>query len=364
MNKRKSLFIILFLYLYKMNKTITFEDRIQAFALLGEDLKNGDHPLLRDAIALAWSENPWFTPEHILYALSSLGESLSKSNLHQWLKPYHHYFQKPHGGRTIGVVMAGNIPAVGFHDFLTVLMTGHNLSAKLSSNDRQLIPAMARILCQHDSRWNSFISFSDTILSGFDAIIATGNNNSSLHFEYYFSKYPHIIRKNRSSVAVLTGKETDIELQAMAADFMLYFGMGCRSISKLFTPIGYDFSRLIHTMQPFSDVIHHSKYRNNYDYYKSIYLVNNIPFHDSGFVMLRESQAISSPISVLHYEQYNSIDHVWEQIRRDKDLLQCVISKDSSGVPTIPPGKAHQPELWDYADGIDTMEFLLSDFLR
>jgi len=350
-------------YLCLMNEAISLEERIHAFIRLGEILSVDHHPMIQNAVSCALNDNPWYTPEHIRYALFSLGKSLSCSNLHRWLKPYNDGLSRTSGKKTIGVVMAGNIPAVGFHDFLCVLMSGHHILAKVSSGDRHLIPALADILGQKDPHWNKMISFTDHHLTRFDAIIATGSNNTSRYFEHYFSKYPHIIRKNRNSIAVLTGNENDQELNGLADDIMLYFGMGCRSVSKIFVPCGYDFTRLIHAMEPFAGAMHHPKYRNNYDYWKSIFLVNKIPFYDSGFLLIREIDSILSPISVLHFEFYNAISNVSEQIKSDKEQIQCVVSQGMKGKRTILPGKAHKPELWDYADGVDTMDFLLSDFL-
>ncbi len=344
-------------------------DRIKSFELLGDRLcryheqsgQEGFTPLL-EAATDASAANRWFTPELITVALNNLGKMLTGDNLNRWLSVYEDRLKRAAGQKTIGVVMAGNIPAVGFHDFLCVLISGHKLVAKLSSSDDKLLPAMASVLIDHDKDWQDVIRFTSGRLENFDAIIATGNSNTSKYFEFYFGKYPHIIRRNRNSIAVINGNESNIELQHLAGDIMLFFGMGCRSISKICVPAGYDFSPLIKSLGKYEDYANHNKYRNNYDYYKSIFMVSQVPFIDTGFLLLKEDAAIASRIAVLHYQYYDHPDDIVQGIRQSSEEIQCVISNTILPVETKLPGEGQIPALWDYADHIDTMEFLLSAF--
>jgi hypothetical protein len=342
-------------------------DRIKSFELLGdrlrryhENITGADMMALVNAAGLASIQNPWFTPEHIRVALNNLGQALTIENLNRWLSPYEKRMEDGSHRRNIGVVMAGNIPVVGFHDFLCVLISGNKLIAKLSSSDDQLLPAMATILTDHMPEWHDNIKFTMGKLENFDAIIATGATNTSRYFELYFGKYPHIIRKNRNSIAVLNGSESNQDLQNLADDIMLFFGMGCRSISKVFVPSGYDFSPLIQALGKYDHFTNHNKYRNNYEYYKSIFLVSQVPFTDTGVLLLKEDHAIASRIAVLHYEYYVNPDEVTVNIRENDEVIQCVISNMGLPVKSLHPGEGQNPALWDYADQVDTMEFLLS----
>jgi len=344
---------------------MNLEERIHSFIALGELLR--DYPdkmkteygrLLQVAAGKSEEENPWFMHGSIQSALNAIGESLTREKLERWLDPYKDQLIYTQSPKKIGLVMAGNIPAVGFHDFISVLISGNILIAKLSARDKCLLPVIAKILCLINPSWRESITWTSGILSGFDAIIATGSNNSSRYFEYYFRKYPHIIRKNRNGVAVLTGDETSEQLQGLANDIMLYFGMGCRSVSKLFVPSGYSFSFLFESLSVFRHYFQHHKYRNNYEYYKSSFLVNNISFLDNGFFMMVQNTSIPTPVSVGHFEYYSEISEVYEKIRLNTDSIQCVVSAGEMDVPVVSPGKAQKPELWDYADGIDTLRFL------
>jgi len=308
----------------------------------------------------ASSENPWFTPGNIRTALNNLGKALQIENLYRWLSVYEDRIESILAQKKVGVLMAGNIPAVGFHDFLCVLISGHKLIAKPSSADNRLLPAMAGILNDHNPEWQDVISFAEGKLENFDAIIATGSTNTSRYFEFYFGKYPHIIRKNRNSVAVLSGIESREDLLDLADDILLFFGMGCRSISKIYVPSGYDFSPLVHALGKYNYYADHNKYRNNYEYYKSIFLVCQNSFIDTGFMLLKEDHDISSRIAVLNYEYYQSPEEVAGYIAQKSESIQCVISNLPLPVGTLSPGEGQNPALWDYADGTDTMEFLLS----
>ncbi len=342
-------------------------DRIKSFELLGQRLirfhENSTEPGLSHLVAAARSaceRNPWFTGEHVRIALNNLGMALERENLDFWLSAYDNSLTDSAIPWKIGVVMAGNIPAVGFHDFLCVLISGHKLLAKLSSSDNLLLPAMTAILTDIMPEWEDHISFTSGKLENFDAIIATGSNNTSRYFQLYFSKYPHIIRKNRNSLAVLNGNESKQDLQNLASDIMLFFGMGCRSVSKLFVPYGYDFSRFLASLESYSHFAHHHKYRNNYDYNKSIFMVSQIPFIDNGFLMLKEDPAIAARIGLVNYEYYQDPVEVAARIRKNHEEIQCVVSNMDLQVKSLNFGEAQQPALGDYADEIDTMEFLLS----
>jgi len=256
--------------------------------------------------------------------------------------------------------MAGNIPAVGFHDFLSVLLAGHHLLAKLSSDDQYLLPDIAEILINIEPSFNDHITFTLEKIQDFDAVIATGSNNTSRYFNYYFGKYPHIIRKNRNAIAVLGGNESRDELNGLAEDIFTYFGLGCRNVSRLFVPKDYDFKAFYEGIEGFSDIGNHHKYVNNYDYNKSVFLVNMEPHFDNGFLILKENAAIASPVSVMHYERYENLDEVNSFVSRESESIQCVVSALTEVQGSIRPGSAQHPKLWDYADGVDTLRFLLN----
>lgn len=335
------------------------DKRIASFADAGKELAHFiAGPQGEECIRLAGIENPWFTAGFVLKAVSAWVDLLDRQKLTDWLAPYSTRIDHAGTPKTIGVVMAGNIPMAGFHDMLSVLLSGNRLLAKLSSQDRQLLPAIASLLVAIDPGWKPMISFTEGRLSGFDAMIATGSNNSSRYFEYYFGRVPNIIRKNRNSVAILTGDESDTELEAMADDLFLYFGRGCRSVSKLFLPDGYDLEQLIRPFNRYNGFYNHHKYRNNYDYNKSILLLNKTSFFDGGFYLMVPSSTALSPVSVIHYEYYEEILQVNAMLEKEKEGLQCVVGRNAGNSGRIPFGKAQFPGLSDYADGIDTLDFL------
>jgi hypothetical protein len=312
------------------------------------------------AADLASLENPWFTSEMIRIALNNLGMTMTGDYLNRFASSYAHLAENYLPCRTIGVVMAGNIPAVGFHDFLCVLLSGNRLLAKLSSSDQRLLPAFAEILSDNMSGWKDYISFTTGILGNFDAIIATGSTNTSRYFEHYFGRYPHIIRGHRNSVAVVGGEETSGDLVKLASDIMLFFGMGCRSVSRLYVPRGYDFSALISALEAYRHYENHTKYRNNYEYQRSVFLVARIGFTDAGCILLKEDPAIASPIAVLHYDFYDATEQVAAHLRNNSESVQCVVTSLTLPVNTVPFGKAQSPALGEFADSVDTMEFLLT----
>ncbi len=303
--------------------------------------------------------NPWFTEHNIKDAVKAIGESLTSENINLWINKYPE-LNNQKKIKTIGVVTAGNIPLVGFNDFITVLISGNKFLGKLSTKDNRLLKFIVDYLIDLDKEFESLIEFTEDKLEDFDAVIATGSNNTARYFEYYFGKYPHIIRKNRNSVAVLTGDETKEEIELLAKDVFSYFGLGCRSVSKLFVPDDYCFDNFFDNIIHYGDAYQHNKYANNYDYNKSVYLMNQIQHLDNGFVILKEDEGLSSPIGVLYYQYYNKIDDVKQFLEMNKTLVQCVVSNQDVVKDKIPFGKAQQPELWDYADNIDTMSFLLN----
>jgi hypothetical protein len=332
---------------------MTLEDRIAAFEKLGNNLSAIDPNEFNLLIEKARNENSWFTPESIKTSFAGLSQYLERSKLETWTSKYP---TRSNGVMTIAVVMAGNVPLVGFHDFLSVLISGHRLLAKLSTKDSTLLQFVADALIRIEPRFAERIKFEEQQLKNFDAVIATGSDNSARYFHYYFGKYPNIIRKNRTSVAVLTGKETDQQLTALAVDVFTYFGLGCRNVSKLFVPNGYDFGNLFLSWEGFRKVLMHHKYNNNYDYQKSILLLNRIDFMDNGFVMLERSTKLVSPISVIYYENYSDEGDLALKLTEVKDKLQCIVG--STRPANVEFGSAQFPELWDYSDQVDTMKFL------
>ncbi len=339
---------------------------IKAFAHLGIQMRDycqkwnsdkGDVPPdFQNAVDLAQAANPWFVEENILFALEQWGGVLTEENLREFLSSY-----SPKSGgpqKTVGIVMAGNVPLVGFHDFLCVLLSGHRALAKLSSQDRHLMPFLASILIQAEPGLSPRIQFVEDLMKGYDAVIATGSNNTGRYFEHYFGKGPHIIRKNRNSVAILSGKEDLGQLRALGSDIFGYFGLGCRNVSKIYVPKGYDFDLFFKGIQDRQDVVNHSKYANNYDYNRAIFAMNGQRFLDNGFVLLKEEEELPSPISVLHYSQYGPGTDPRIALAELDDQIQCTVS--GSGLKgEVPFGQAQNPGLADYADGVDTMEFLL-----
>jgi hypothetical protein len=307
----------------------------------------------------ARQENAWFTEESCLHSLKYWGEVLTEDSLENWLSAY----QSPSGPPLrVALIMAGNIPLVGFHDLISVLLTGNNALVKCATKDTILLKFIANRLSEFDPNLKNRISFSDGKLGEFDAVIATGSTNTSRYFEYYFSKKPHIIRKNRHGVAVLTGGETPAELSGLAEDVFRYFGMGCRSISKLFVPKGYNFDPLFNAFYPFKHLVNHQKYGNNYDYNKAVYLMSGSPMLDNGFLLLKEDKGIGSPIGTLFYEHFESEESVRDTLHGLKDKLQCIAG--AMGMPgAIPLGSSQKPLLSTYADGVDTVDFLLKTSL-
>lgn len=299
--------------------------------------------------------NAWFTPQNVTRSAQATGQMLNQKDLAQWLQPGN-IVDSP---KKIGLVLAGNIPMVGFHDVICVLASGNHAMIKTASQDSRLIPWLLKQLCAIAPQFQNRYSFVDR-LTGFDAVIATGSNNTSRYFDYYFVGVPHIIRKNRNSIAVLTGNEKPAELQLLGHDIFDYFGLGCRSISKLLVPQGYDFVAFFEALESFHPIINHHKYNNNYDYNKSIYLVNLEKHLDNGFLLLKEDEKMASPLAVAFYENYQNLSAVEDQLNAKQADIQCVVSHAKLGIPgqVVPFGESQYPRLWDYADNVNTMDFL------
>lgn len=332
-------------------RQFSLEKNTKETSVLQNDLFYDDFISL---IELSQSHNGWFTPEQVYFSIQSWGNALSETNLNQWLSTYDFSKIAP---KKIGLILAGNIPLVGFHDFLSVLISGHDVLVKTSSSDQHLLKFLAKYLIAIQPELNSKITFVEGKLEGFDAVIATGSNNTARYFEYYFKDKPSIIRKNRNSVAVLNGTETHEELVGLGEDIFRYFGLGCRNVSKLFVPKDYNFEAFFKAMFEYSEVIQYEKYANNYDYNKAVFLMSNFQLLDNEFLTIKEDTSYSSPISSVFYEFYDSLDEVKSRLSNDADQIQCIVSKDLIE-NSIVFGQTQQPKLWDYADNVDTLAFL------
>ena len=329
-------------------------ERIRAFTLLGNKL---DHLSSEDRAEIcdqASYLNPWFVRESIELSLKGISWFMKEENLIRWVSSYNLSVEK---NKKVGIAMAGNIPLVGFHDYLSVLTSGNEVVIKLSSQDSYLLPKINSWLIEIEPGFANKIHFEER-LNNVDVIIATGSDNTARYFEYYFRNIPHIIRKNRSSVAILMGEEDSTHLTELGKDVFSYFGLGCRNISKFFVPEGYEFIKLLDSWECYKEIINHHKYANNYDYQKSILLVNKIPHLDNGFVLITQNEQLVSPISVVYFETYTTQSDLKRKIKIQKDKIQCIVSENGWFDESLPFGKAQFPELWDYADGIDTLKFL------
>ncbi len=339
---------------------MNLENYIDAFALLGEKLRTlPESKVMQHAITEATQKNSWFTRKNVEYAIDVIAHDLTHENLRAWLSKYDFKSTSYAMPKTIAVIMAGNIPLVGFHDFLCVVITGNNILAKLSSSDDILLPAITKLLFEIEPELENRIQFiTNQKLTNFDAVVATGSNNTSRYFDYYFGKYAHIIRHNRNSIAILSGNETQQELEGLCDDIFLHFGLGCRSVSKLFVPKEYDFSSLITAAQKYAYLFDHHIYKSNLDYHKALLLLNEIPFVDGCFWMLKKDSTLYSPVSVINYETYETIESISKYTQEHQEDLQCIVSHISSIKNVIPFGCAQKPKFWDYADGKDTIQWI------
>lgn len=340
-----------FVELGKFLSQFTLNEQVQNEDVLYNDLY---FEKFKDLIALSQSHNGWFTPEQVYFAVQSWAEALKEENLNGWLAPYELTVVKP---KTVGLILAGNIPLVGFHDFLSVLISGHKVIVKTSSNDQHLIRFLANYIISIEPKWSNYISFTDGKLENFDAIIATGSNNTARYFEFYFKDKPSIIRKNRNSVAVLNGKESHEDLVNLGEDIFRYFGLGCRNVSKLFVPKGYSFETFFKAIYEYRDVIFYEKYSNNYDYNKAVFLMSNFKLLDNEFLTLKEDAGYASPVSSVFYEYYDDVADLQKRLTEEAEQIQCIVSNNLIN-NSIPFGQTQQPKLWDYADNVDTLRFL------
>lgn len=335
------------------------KDLILTFSKLGDfilDEKNAE--LLKHWSYSARNENAWFTEDNVVLALNNTARYyLNKEALEKFAAV--NQIQSNISPKRVGIIMAGNIPIVGFHDLLCVVLSGNIALIKLSSSDSVLMRLLINQIFEINPGIREYIQIIDR-LNEAEAMIATGSDNTAKHFEYYFAKVPHIIRRNRTSVAIITGEESRTDLANLGNDIFQYFGLGCRNVSKLFVPLGYTFDKFFESIEYWSTIRLHHKYNNNYDYNKSVLLVNRAPHFDNGFLLLREDTALVSAISVCHYEYYDNEAHLKQLIDSNKDKIQCIVSKERSFENSFDFGEAQLPALNDFADGVNTIEFLKS----
>lgn len=337
---------------------MTLTERKEVLVRLGDHLR-GEDEYLRAVMHRAEFNNPWFTRGNQEKAVQAIAEHyLDAGKLDEWLGSYE-VPAKTTDPKAVGLVLAGNIPLVGFHDVLSVFVSGHRSVIKLSEKDQYLLPYLLQLLERFDERTTGYFTLSGR-LSGFDAVVATGSNNSARYFESYFGKYPHIIRCNRNAVAVLTGQETPEELHALGRDIFSYFGLGCRNVSKVYVPRAYDLMVLLEALHEYRDISRHEKYKHNFDYNYALYVLNKESYLANGCIILTEKKAVQSRIAGLHYEYYDDLRAVESDIALRSEEIQCVVAREGVlPVPTLSFGEAQAPELWDYADGVDTLAFLL-----
>lgn len=314
--------------------------------------------ILDEAIAKSQQQNPWFGQDSQRIALRAISSMLQEVSLTNWLKAYPGLNEPLSHQKTIALILAGNIPLVGFHDYLCVMFSGHKALIKLSSDDLVLLPAIHQLVCAIYDGFESRISFTSTVMKGFDAVIATGSNNSARYFEAYFSKYPHIIRRNRNAVALLHGKESNDQIDCLGQDVFTYYGLGCRNVTKLYVPENYNFIPLLNRWESWGMLRNHSRFFNNYEYHKAVYLVNLVPHLDTGFLLLSRNASIASPVAVIYYDYYTSTKVLKEEVLHRSEEIQCVVGDTAVFPFCLPFGSAQTPGLTDYADGVDTMKFL------
>lgn len=335
---------------------LTAEKLIIAFRKLSNFIAEPS-PEFKNLTQSAQNSNAWFTPAAVDNALNALHKMLNQEDLETWFKD----IKINQSAKKVGLILAGNIPMVGFHDVLSVLATGNIALIKLSSADDKLLPALLAELVKIEPLLAPSIIYVER-LKDFDAVIATGSNNTSRYFEYYFGKVPNIIRKNRNSLAVLTGEESTEDIALLGHDIFDYFGLGCRNVSKIYIPEGYEIKNFFEPLEQYKDIINHFKYNNNYDYNKSIYLVNSAAHYDNGFLLLKEDTGMSSPLAVLYYQTYKNLTEVEAELNQIAENIQCVVSKAELKLdsPVLSFGQSQNPKLWDYADNVNTINFLNS----
>ncbi|MCG1036298.1 acyl-CoA reductase [Polaribacter sargassicola] len=350
---------------------ISIQNRITAFAKLGDFLSQFSNEgiikkdnieyneiffdVFKHQIKLSEEKNSWFTKDNLLFTLNTWSKSLNNNNLENFIK--NSVISETFSSKKVAIILAGNVPLVGFHDFLSVLISGHSVLVKQSSNDKHLLPFIAKYLEHVEEGFKGKITFTEEKLSDFDAVIATGSDNTARYFEYYFKNKPNIIRKSRNSVAVLTGKETEDDLIKLSDDVFQYFGLGCRSVSKIYVPKGYNFDAFFTGMYAKRDIINNAKYANNYDYNKAVYLMSEFDLLENGFLMIKEDESYSSPIATVFYEYYDNEIDLKIKLYQDKEKIQCIVAKDFIE-NEVAFGQTQHPKLTDFADGVNTLEFL------
>jgi len=346
------------------------EARVAALAQLGQVMRAvggrrtwQDHALglnkeeyaqLEELVQRAQSVNGWATEENVRHAMKAWGATLSAEAINNWVAAYPALSKAGDKAVTVGLILAGNIPLVGLHDVICVWLSGHRATVKCSSQDPELIPALITVLDRFAPGAEDQITFTDEKWGAVDAMIATGSNNSARYFEYYFGHLPNVVRKSRVSVAILDGTETEADLAALSEDILRYFGLGCRNVSTLYLPQDFVLDRLFEAFFPWSAIANNNKYANNYDYTRAIWLLDKVEFLDNGFLLLKEDEAITSPVGTVFYERYSDRADVEKKIAENADRIQCVVGKKHLSF-----GATQQPGLSDYADGVDTMKFLL-----
>ncbi|WP_166333100.1 acyl-CoA reductase [Sphingobacterium chungjuense] len=333
---------------------MTKNQRINAFVQLGNYLR-AEQENLREFLALVQVKNPWYTADNVHRQLTAIAQNLTQEKLTSWVAT----LPDQPSDKTVALVLAGNIPLVGFHDILSVLISGFNVQIKPSSDDAGLTTWILQKLVEIEPQFTAKIEIVER-LGAHDLIIATGSNNSARYFEYYFGKKPHIIRKNRNSVAILDGSETPEQIAQLGQDIFDYFGLGCRSVSKIYIPENYDIAQLYEGIADFQSVSQHNKYGNNYDYNKSIFLINADVHFDNGFLLLKEDKSWASPLAVVHFERYATLANVANDLDAAQDQIQCVVTNAqiTPNVPVFSFGESQCPALDDYADGVDILAFL------
>lgn len=342
---------------------MNLEKRIKAFVTLGlqmrTDAVNSESEFGKATITAQYA-NPWFTPENVVDAVNAIAlEWLTNTEIEKWINSYPQNYFETKIPKRVGVVMAGNIPLVGFHDFLCVLLTGNAINMKLSSKDGGLMQALANMLIDIEPEFRSLIQIADGPLKGFDAAIATGSDSSVRYFDYYFRNYPSLIRGHRNGIALLTGNETQDDLVKLSNDIFTYFGLGCRNVSKLLVPVGYNFDSLIRCMNSWEHLINHHRYANNYEYNRTILLMNQTPHLDTGFALLVANENIDAHVATINFQEYSSLKAAFEYLKLHDDKIQCVASAEEFEHPRkVDFGQTQKPRLSDYADGVDTIQFL------
>lgn len=329
---------------------MSIESRIETFVKLGIELSKSPEQELQNAIVKSCLSNTWFTKKTIEDAITAITKNLTHEKLNQWLSPY--TFSEVEK-KKVFIIMAGNIPLVGFHDLLCVLISGHQAIIKLSSKDAFLMKAIVNYISVINPQLYKDIQFVEKIDKSFDAVIATGSNESFRQFDYYFKSYHKLLRKNRTSVAILDGSESLHDRKSLAKDIFMYYGLGCRNVSKIYVPKGYNLDFLFEVFFDYKDLLNNHKYANNYDYHKAIYMLGNQTFVENGFFIIKEDKSIHSPIGVLNVEYYETKESVLNHLSSQSEQIQCIVGKEF-----VPFGQAQSPQLSDYADGVDTLLFL------